>query len=1097
MVRISLVALHLSGMLAVAATASGQPAGGALVTPRSALSDPSLSPDGREIAFIAGGDVWTVATGGGVARLLVAHPATESRPLFSPDGRSLAFVSTRTGGGDIYVLDIASGTLSRRTFDDGRDGLDAWSRDGKTLYFTSSSGDVAGMNDIWRVPAAGGQPVAVAADRYASEYWAAPSPDGRALAITARGSVSGQWWRHGHSHIDESEIWTVRNLESGAPVYERVGDAGGGKDAWPMWLDGQTLYYMSDRNGQENLWRRTIGGSARAVTRFGRGRVLWPSMAYDGSAIVFERDFGIWRYDVAKDAATEVPITLRGVVAEASAERQTLSQGFRALAVSPDTRKAAFIARGELFVVGARDGGEATRLTASVETEDTPEWLPDSRRVVWASNTGNAWHLRLQDVSTRSERELTRGAGRDVAPRVSPDGKLVAYQRNGRELRVVGVDGTDDRRLAESDFSEAPFVSRGAVAWAPDSRWLAFVKSDARGFANVWVTTLDGGAPRQVSFGSDANVGDVLWSPDGTYLLYRSAMRTETPRIVRVDLQPRTPRFREDQFRDLFGPTSPVTPPVAPGQPSVPGAPVVSGASGAAAAPRDSARTASPRRPVVVAFDNIRLRASMRPTQGLGVGDMAISPDGRTLVFVGSAGGQQQIYAWSLDELARESTLRALTTSAGNKSELHWSADSRELWYLEGGRISAVVVESRAARSVAATAEVDVNFAAEKQAIFRQAWTFLGRNFFDERMNGVDWPALATKIEPYVEGSRTPDDLRRVLSLMIGELNASHLGISGPTPGAVSIPVGRLGVRFDRAALERDGSLVVSEIIAQGPAAVANVRLGERIASVDGVPVRAGLSVDSLLMGKVGRRVVLSVIASAGGASGGAAREVVVRPVNLGTEKGLVYRQWVEERRAYVAKASGGRLGYVHMLDMGQPSLDQLYLDLDAENQAREGVVVDVRNNNGGFVNVYAIDVLARRNYLNFTDRGTGVVTPARSGLGQRMLDRPTILVTNQQTLSDGEDFTEGYRTLGLGKVVGEPTAGWIIFTSNVTLLDGATSLRLPSTRVSDNSGKDMEMNPRPVDIPVVRPIGESYAGKDSQLDAAVQALLGALPKRP
>jgi hypothetical protein len=304
-------------------------------------------------------------------------------------------------------------------------------------------------------------------------------------------------------------------------------------------------------------------------------------------------------------------------------------------------------------------------------------------------------------------------------------------------------------------------------------------------------------------------------------------MRTETPRIVRVDLQPRTPRFREDQFRDLFGPTSPVTPTVAPGQPS---APVVPGASGAPAAPRDSARTAAPRRPVFVAFDDIRLRASMLPTQGLGVGDMAVSPDGRTLVFVGSAGGLQQIYAWSLDELARETTLRALTTSAGNKSELQWSADSRELWYLEGGRISAVVVESRAARTVAATAEVDVNFAAEKQAIFRQAWTFLGRNFFDERMNGVDWPALATKIAPYVEGSRTPDDLRRVLSLMIGELNASHLGISGPTPGAVSIPVARLGVRFDRAALERDGSLVVSEVIAQGPAAVANVRLGERIA---------------------------------------------------------------------------------------------------------------------------------------------------------------------------------------------------------------------------------------------------------------------------
>ena len=133
MVRTSLVALHRSGMLALAAPAGGQPASAAAVTPRFALPDASLSPDGREIAFIVGGDIWTVSTNGGVARLLVAHPANESRPLFSPDGRMLAFVSTRTGGGDIYVLDLASGTLSRRTFNDGRDGLEAWSRDGKML----------------------------------------------------------------------------------------------------------------------------------------------------------------------------------------------------------------------------------------------------------------------------------------------------------------------------------------------------------------------------------------------------------------------------------------------------------------------------------------------------------------------------------------------------------------------------------------------------------------------------------------------------------------------------------------------------------------------------------------------------------------------------------------------------------------------------------------------------------------------------------------------------------------------------------------------------------------------------------------------------
>jgi len=189
-----------------------------------------------------------------------------------------------------------------------------------------------------------------------------------------------------------------------------------------------------------------------------------------------------------------------------------------------------------------------------------------------------------------------------------------------------------------------------------------------------------------------------------------------------------------------------------------------------------------------------------------------------------------------------------------------------------------------------------------------------------------------------------------------------------------------------------------------------------------------------------------------------------------------------------VAKVSGGRLGYVHMIDMGSGSLAQLFVDLDTENHSREGVVVDVRNNNGGFVNAYAIDVFARRGYMFMTRRGFPS-SPARTQLGQRALEAPTILVTNQHSLSDAEDFTEGYRALKLGKVVGEPTAGWIIYTSNTTLIDG-TSIRLPFIRITSSDGKLMELAPRPVDVPVVRPIGESYTGRDVQLDTAVRELI-------
>jgi C-terminal processing protease CtpA/Prc len=217
-------------------------------------------------------------------------------------------------------------------------------------------------------------------------------------------------------------------------------------------------------------------------------------------------------------------------------------------------------------------------------------------------------------------------------------------------------------------------------------------------------------------------------------------------------------------------------------------------------------------------------------------------------------------------------------------------------------------------------------------------------------------------------------------------------------------------------------------------------------------------------------------------------RAVVVRPISTGAEKTLVYRQWVEQQREYVAKASGGKLGYVHILDMSSNALDQLYLDLDTENQGREGVVVDIRNNNGGFVNGYALDVLARHGYLKMTDRNEDAVG-SRMALGQRALERPTILVVNRHSLSDAEDFTEGYRSLKLGKVVGEPTAGWIIYTGGASLIDG-TTLRLPGTRITTASGVDMEMNPRPVDIAVDKPVGEGLAGKDSQLDAAVRELL-------
>ncbi|MDT5293198.1 MAG: tricorn protease [Acidobacteriota bacterium] len=1095
--------------------------------PRPYFYEPALSPDRKEIAFVSGGDIWTVPAEGGEARLLVSHPATESRPLYAPDGRALAFVSTRTGNGDIYVLDFASGDLKRLTSDDGFEQLDSWSYDGKWLYFSSTARDIASSNDVYRVSAAGGTPMRVSADRYANEWAATPSPDGASLAFVGRGY--SQWWRHGHTHIDESVIMLMRNHSTES--YEAL-TAGGAKEVWPMWGDaGKSLYFMSDRSGAENIWKLTLGGRPQQVTKFTDGRVLWPNISYDGRTIVFERGFGIWRLDTDSGRAVEVQIARRGVPSGPATERVRQTDQFQELALAPDGKKVAFVARGEIFAASATDGGDAARVTTTPAPESQPAWAPDSRRLAYVSERNGPGQLFLYDFGTNAETQLTNTTESDDTPRFSPDGKWLAFERAGREIRVLNTETKQERVVAAGGFQRPPLNLDRPFVWSPDSRWIAYIPVGQKLFRNVFVASIDGdGKGRPVSFLANGGSNTVSWSADGTFILFDTGQRTETGQLARVDLIPRTPRFREDQFRDLFkeetpknvsptlrrqenNPQSPVpptqTPPnsptptpspsPSPTEPTTTPAPVPSTTPTRPDAPGKGTQNGAERKndkPVEIVFDGIRRRLSLLPV-GVDVDYQTVSPDGKFVLLVAGAVNQTNLYVFPLDELSREPAVtRQLTSTPGLKSDAQFSPDSQQVFYLENGRIQIAPLDPRQSpRGLAVAAEMDVDFASEKLEVFNQGWEYMRDNFYDPKYHGADWGAVHAEFLPYVAGARTPDEVRRLMRLMVGELNASHLGVSGP-PGSMTPTTGRLGLDFDRAEYERNGRLRVSEVIPLGPAALARdaavpdrtrpLKAGDYVLAVDGRQLDARTNLDDLLNYKTGRRVTLTVASSAEGAD---RRELDVRPVNLATEKGLRYRKWVEEKRAYVERVSGGRLGYVHMYDMSSAALSQLYVDLDAENQSKEGVVVDVRHNDGGFVNVYAIDVLARKSYLRMTPRGFNTA-PARPYLGQRALELPTALVTDQYSLSDAEDFTEGYRSLRLGKVVGEPTAGWIIYTTGVQLIDG-TVFRIPFIRIETAEGVDMERNPRPVDVPVVRPVGESYTDHDSQLDAAVRELLG------
>jgi C-terminal processing protease CtpA/Prc len=741
--------------------------------------------------------------------------------------------------------------------------------------------------------------------------------------------------------------------------------------------------------------------------------------------------------------------------------------GFADYRVSPDGKKVAFLIHGQIFA-SAASGGTSIRVTGEAEYARELAWAPDSNSIAFASGPGHENRIyrynflngaRTTLVSTPADvRYLT------FSPAARARDEKIAFETGGAELRVLDLATGEARTLARGFLPLTPDEPESGLTWSPDAAWIAYFETDRLGFSNVSVVNVAIPAPRTISYVANAFANSIAWSPDGSSILFTTAQRTEPWGLARIDLTPRTPVFAEDRFHQLFSPNADYD----------------AAASPAPASPASTGGTAPKRvKPVRIVFDGIHDRLSYLAS-GLSTISQAPSPDGKTVLLVAAVGADQNLYLYPLDPDVRNPVPRQITSTSGFKALPQWSADGKKVYFLDkDGVLQSVALDDDDKNApVALAAEYDIDWNRDKGEAFDEAWTAIRDYYADPHTNGVDWNAVRAKYEPQIASAQDPGDLNRLLDMMIGELNSSHSGAYPP----YTFPrvEGRVGLSYDRDAYERDGVLRVSGIVPQSPAAVdGRVHVGDRIVSIGGVAVDGRSNADRLFLNTIGKKLVLGV------ANADGTHDVALKPVSYQTIGFLRYRAWVASNRETVSRLSDGTLGYVHLPDMGDASLDQFYKDLDTEQFGKRGVVIDVRSNNGGYVNPYVLDVLSRKIYLLFTNRDQTTVQ-AREQVGQHALGKPTVLITNEETLSDGEDFTQGYRAMHLGKVVGEPTAGWIIFTSAIQLIDG-TTFRLPSTKVSTQTGAPMERHPRPVDVTVQRQVGSS---EDAQLAAAVRTLL-------
>jgi dipeptidyl aminopeptidase/acylaminoacyl peptidase len=470
--------------------------------------------------------------------------------------------------------------------------------------------------------------------------------------------------------------------------------------------------------------------------------VVWPAIAARAGRIAFERDFGHLDLDTATGKGGGGPhhTPRRGGAARGRALVTDLAV-LRPRLVS-GRQEGRFRRAGDVYAASAKTGGDADRVTSTDGPESDLVWSSDSNRLIYASERDGASRLYLYDYIKKTERPLTAGPV-DSVPRVSPSGKEIAFTRDGREIRVVDVASGRERPGGHRHPSTDPPSSAGATSPGLQmGSTVAYFAVGERLFSNVWIApAAGGGEARPASFLANVGSNAIAWSPDGAYLLFTTSQRSENGQLARVDLLPRVPHFREDQFRDLFREGD------APGPGAVQArtrclaggvALPVAVARGHGQAGQSQSRSCS------------KGSASARRLLPVGVdaGDQVISPDGKWVVLIATAAGQSNLWAYPLDELRKEEPVaRQLTSTPGDKSDPAFSPDSKEVFYLDQGHIQVVPLDGKP-RALAVTAERDTDFDAEKTAVFTQAWTYLRDNFHDAAHHGTDWAAVRAAYAP-------------------------------------------------------------------------------------------------------------------------------------------------------------------------------------------------------------------------------------------------------------------------------------------------------------------------------------------------------------
>lgn len=1055
---------------------------------------PSVSPDGSTIAFVYQGDIYTVLLEGGQAERLTFHPEMDLQPVWSPDGQEIAFASERHGNFDVFLMNAKGGEATRLSYHSNNEIPLSFSADGQIIYFDAHRIDdsenreypATSHTELYSVPVHGGGitqvfsiPVKALSERDNSGFLYEDMPGREDI------------WRKHHQSAVTHDVWLFNRSESS---HTKLTDFEG-EDRNPVWnSDGTAFYFLSERSGTFNIYKKNIsGGQVEQLTFFEIHPVRFLSagtLANVGEILVFGYHGELYTMQLGQQPS-KVPLTIRTQQVISGQERIIINGGVSEMVISPNGKEMAFIARGEVFVTSL-DGSLTKRLTSTPENERFVEFSPDGKSVVYASERNGKWSIFQTKVVRKEEpffyaatllqeEVLISNEKDNYMPKFSPDGSQIAFVEDRKNIKVLHIESGNEVVLL--DESQLFHMRDGDkyFSWSPDNKWLLVEFDRLLNNADVYLIDATGKQEPKALVNSGYYDRMPKWVQNGKQMIwmsnrnglksYATSGSTEYDVYTMFFTQEGWDEYNlsEEQYK-----LKKAIEEAQSEQETVEENGVVKGNKDKKS--RTVAYSKSdPIEPLSIDLDNIEDRIAKLTIHSSRMSDAVLSKDGGTMYYLTRFDGGYDL--WSTNLRSRET--KVAISLNGSSGKLMWDKEQEQLYLLSGGRISKLDLDKGIKKAVPIASETSIDADKERLAMFDHIALRTSKIFYEPTFHGIDWTMMVGEYRTKVDDLGHDYEFAELISELVGELNVSHAGgrYRNVSDGDETAS---LGIFMDYA-YQGDG-IKISELVKGGPLVKAGleIEVGDIIQKIDGELVLADKDWASYLNRKTGKMTLLTITDE----SGKNEREFTVLPISQGAFNGLLYNRFVDMNEAEVLERSNGRLGYVHISGMGDRQFRDVIDRILGKHYDKEAIVVDARNNGGG-------DLVAD---LQMFFTGIPFLTYATEqmvvgGEPTSRWTKPIIGLFNEDMYSDGHCYASAFSDLKLGTMVGTPVPGTCSFAGWEGLPNGSVWGVVPIS-AKNKAGEWLENKQTIPDLLIRNQPNVITSGRDEQLEAAIDQML-------